>query len=252
MASHPESGCILALYRRKVVGIATRQDLMQAIAQNPEWSHMRLSQVVNRPVITISEADLESDFQDGSFLVNQFTRHQIRYLPVVDKQARLVGLIDKTLLLQQLHTLSSARSTIPESTSPLFVSSDELYRQNQRVHLLAELALKIRQSLQLKDILHTTVTEVQRLLNADRVLIYQVLADGTGKPISEAVIPPYPPILGYSFPEEVFPEEYQTLYAQGRVLAISDVHAPNSGLAECLVEFIEQWGIQSKLIVPIV
>ncbi|MEM9152928.1 MAG: histidine kinase dimerization/phospho-acceptor domain-containing protein, partial [Cyanobacteria bacterium P01_F01_bin.3] len=93
---------------------------------------------------------------------------------------------------------------------------------------------------------------MQRLLDADRVLIYQVLPDGTGKPISEAVVAPYPAILGFSFPEEVFPEEYQTLYARGRVQAIADVHAPESGLADCLVEFIQQWGIQSKLIVPIV
>ncbi|MEM7771373.1 MAG: ATP-binding protein, partial [Cyanobacteria bacterium P01_A01_bin.37] len=130
--------------------------------------------------------------------------------------------------------------------------SDELHRQHQRAQLFAEITFKIRQSLQLKTILQTTVNEVQRLLKVDRVLIYQVLSDGTGKPISEAVVPPYPAILGYSFPEEVFPKEYQTLYAEGRVQAIADVHAPESGLAECLVEFIEQWGIQSKLIVPIV
>jgi PAS domain S-box-containing protein len=105
---------------------------------------------------------------------------------------------------------------------------------------------------QTKEILRTTVNEVQRLLHADRVLIYQVLPDGTGKSISEAVVAPYPAILGHSFPEEVFPEDYQTLYAQGRVQAIADVHAPDSGLADCLVEFIKQWGIQAKLIVPIV
>ena len=128
----------------------------------------------------------------------------------------------------------------------------ELQRQYQRSQLLSEVTLKIRQSLQLKEILQTTVNEVQRILQADRVLIYQVLPDGTGMPISEAVLPEYPAILGVQFPEEVFPEDYRELYAQGRVQAIVDVHAADAGLAECLVEFVEQWGIQSKLIVPIV
>ncbi|NJR75981.1 MAG: GAF domain-containing protein, partial [Scytonema sp. CRU_2_7] len=131
-------------------------------------------------------------------------------------------------------------------------TEDELRRQHQRAELFSEVTLKIRQSLQLKEILSTTVTEVRRILQADRVLIYQVLPNGTGKTISEAVLPDFQAILGMEFPEEVFPPEYQELYAQGRVQAIADVHAPEAGLAPCLVEFIDQFDIKAKLIVPIV
>lgn len=249
LASQPEASCILAMYRAKVVGIATRQDLIRAIAQNSDWPRIKLSQIVSRPVITVSPSDLLAGLESVEPLIKQFTRHQIHNLPIVDVGGHLVGLINKTTLLQALPNLKATAQTVsPHSLTP----KDELQRQYQRAQLLAEITLKIRQSLQLKEILQTTVNEVQRLLNADRVLIYQVLPDGTGKPISEAVMAPYPAILGMSFPEEVFPEEYQTLYAQGRVQAIADVHAADSGLADCLVEFIAQWGIQSKLIVPIV
>lgn len=126
-----------------------------------------------------------------------------------------------------------------------------LQLQHQRAELFAEVTLKIRQSLQLKEILQTTVTEVQRLLKADRVLIYQVLADGTGKAISEAVLPNYSTILDREFPPEVLPEDYQKHYAQGRVKAIVDVTHPDSGVADCLVEFVQQFQVRSKLIVPI-
>jgi two-component system, OmpR family, sensor histidine kinase VicK len=128
----------------------------------------------------------------------------------------------------------------------------ELRQQQQRVELFSEVTLKIRQSLQLKEILHTTVTEVQRILQADRVLIYHVLADGTGKTISEAVLPDYPTLMDLEFPQEVFPEDYQQLYAHGRVRAIANVHDPAAGLADCLVEFVDQFQIKAKLIVPIV
>jgi PAS domain S-box-containing protein len=128
----------------------------------------------------------------------------------------------------------------------------ELWWQRQRVDLFSEVILKIRQSLQLTEILHTMVTEVQRILQADRVLIYRVLPDGTGKTISEAVLPDYPVLMDLEFPEEVFPEEYHHLYARGRVRAIADVHAPKFGLPSCLVEFVEQFDIKAKLIVPIV
>ena len=127
----------------------------------------------------------------------------------------------------------------------------ELHRQHQRVKLFSDVTLKIRQSLQLKEILHTAVTEVQRILQADRVLIYQVFANGTGMSISEAVLPDHAPILGVEFPEEVFPEEYRELYAGGRVRALADVHDADAGLAECLVEFMDEWMVKAKLVVPI-
>ncbi len=117
--------------------------------------------------------------------------------------------------------------------------------------LFAEVTLKIRQSLQLKEILQTAVTEVQRILQADRVLIYQVFSDGKGMPIKEAVLPEFKPILGVEFPEEVFPEDYRQLYTRGRVRGITDVHATNAGLAECLIEFMDEWMVKAKLVVPI-
>lgn len=130
--------------------------------------------------------------------------------------------------------------------------AEELRQQQQKAELFAEVTLKIRKSLQLKEILSTTVSEVQRILKADRVLIYQVLPDGTGKTISEAVLPDIQSILGAEFPEEVFPTHDQTLYAKGMVQAIADVNDPKSGIASCLVDFVTQFGIKAKLIVPIV
>ncbi len=151
---------------------------------------------------------------------------------------------------------TAAASSSEKLLPPTVLSEPEqiaaqLRREQQRVELFTEVTFKIRQSLQLKEILRTTVTEVQRILQADRVLIYQVLPDGTGKPISEAVLPPYQAILGMEFPEEVFPVEYQQLYAQGRVRAVANVQDPAAAVADCLVEFVEQFGVKAKLIVPI-
>ena len=124
----------------------------------------------------------------------------------------------------------------------------ELNLHSRRAELLAEVTLKIRQSLQLKEILQTTVSEVQKILQADRVLIYQVFANGTGMSIEEAVLPEFKPILGVEFPEEVFPEDYRQLYSQGRIRAITNVKAADANLAECLIEFMDEWQIKAKLI----
>lgn len=145
--------------------------------------------------------------------------------------------------------LSSQNARLQDEATSI---AEELRRQYQKAELFAEVTLKIRQSLQLKEILQTTVSEVQRILKADRVLIYQVLADRTGKTISESVLPNFQSILGSEFPEEVFPIDYQALYAKGRVQAIADVNDPQAGVASCLIEFVEQFDVKAKLIVPIV
>ncbi len=71
-------------------------------------------------------------------------------------------------------------------------ADEELKRQNLRSQLFAEISLKIRESLQIGEVLQTTVTEVQKLLQADRVLIFRLEADGSGTVVQEAVLPGWP------------------------------------------------------------
>ncbi|WP_019500029.1 response regulator [Pseudanabaena sp. PCC 6802] len=129
----------------------------------------------------------------------------------------------------------------------------ELARQQEikREKLIIAIAQRIRRSLNLTEILNTTVGEVRQFLQADRVLIYRILSHGVGRTIAESVLPEYPAILGMSFPEEVLPLEYQELYRQGRMRAIEDVKAEDTGLTPCLLEFVEQWCVRAKLTTPI-
>jgi PAS domain S-box-containing protein len=124
-----------------------------------------------------------------------------------------------------------------------------LRQQTDRERLVDRIALQIRQSLNVDKVLATTVEEVQRFLQADRVLIYRLNADGTGCAIHETVLPPYPQILGKTFPAEVFPPEYHQAYAQGKTRTIADVD--RAEIEPCLVDFVKQFGVRAKLVVPI-
>jgi PAS domain S-box-containing protein len=125
-----------------------------------------------------------------------------------------------------------------------------LRQQQARENLVHQISQHIRQSLNLDEVLATTVREVQGFLNADRVLIYRVWEDGTGCAIHETVLPPYPKILGQTFPEEVFPIEYHRAYLQGKTLTISDIDREE--VETCLVDFIKHFGVRAKLVVPII
>ncbi len=130
-------------------------------------------------------------------------------------------------------------------------AQQELQRQYQRSQLFAEVTLKIRRSLNLDEVLQTAVSEVQKVLQADRVLIYRLWADGTGSGVAEAVLPEWTPVLGHRFPEEVFPLDYREQYRQGRIAQIADVTDKQENVADCLVEFVQQFQVQAKLVVPI-
>lgn len=124
-----------------------------------------------------------------------------------------------------------------------------LRQQTERERLVTQIAHHIRESLNLEEVLVTTVAEVRQFLGCDRVLIYRLWPDGTGTAITETVLPEWPLILGQSFPEEVFPQEYHQAYTKGKTRAITDVE--KSDIEPCLIEFVKQFGVKAKLVVPI-
>ncbi|NER34574.1 MAG: PAS domain S-box protein [Oscillatoria sp. SIO1A7] len=126
-----------------------------------------------------------------------------------------------------------------------------LERQYLKSELFADITLKIRQSLRLEDILQTTVAELKNILDCDRVLIYSIFPNGTGKTVAEAVSPEYTAILNLEFPEEVFPEESRQSYGKGMVRAIADVEKTYREEASCLLDFLAGWQVKAKLVVPI-
>jgi PAS domain S-box-containing protein len=127
----------------------------------------------------------------------------------------------------------------------------ELLRQQaDRERLVTKISQQIRQSLNLDQVLATTVQEVQRFLQADRVLIYRLWDNGTGRAIHETVLPPYPSVLHQTFPEEVFPQTYHQAYSLGKTRAITNVE--QADVETCLADFVKQFGVQAKLVVPII
>ncbi|AFZ23359.1 PAS domain S-box [Cylindrospermum stagnale PCC 7417] len=125
----------------------------------------------------------------------------------------------------------------------------ELHLQNRRSQLFAQISLKIRETLNLEEILQNTVTEVQNLLQADRVLIFRLWADGSGTVVQEAVLPGWPVILGRNLFDPCFHEDYVDQYRQGRVNAIVDIE--QADIQPCHREFLQQFGVRANLVVPI-
>ncbi|MBE9166880.1 PAS domain S-box protein [Pleurocapsales cyanobacterium LEGE 06147] len=128
-------------------------------------------------------------------------------------------------------------------------AQDKLERQHRQAQLLAEVTRKIRKSLRLEEILQTTVTEVQNLLACDRVLIVKLQPNGTVIPLSEAVLPGFPSMLGWEMADPLLQGNYLEQYRQGQILAIADL--ARFQIEPEVIILLKQFAIRAKLVVPI-
>lgn len=114
---------------------------------------------------------------------------------------------------------------------------------------IAEIALQIRQSLDLATIWQTTVDAVQQFLGCDRALLYQFAADKSGQVVVEAVPDPQWSILGQTVRDACFEADWLKPYDERQARAIADVATAN--LSSCYAEFLAGFQIKANLVVPV-
>lgn len=121
----------------------------------------------------------------------------------------------------------------------------------ERDRLLGEMALRIRRSLKLEQILQSTVIEVRQFLQADRVFIACADGNNCGKVRAESVGSDWEPILGRlgCVPDPKALAEIQQVFEQNHALVIDDVSAGAMSPLRC--EMIEQLHVKAVLGVPI-
>lgn len=151
--------------------------------------------------------------------------------------------IQQQYMYRQLQELNlNLESRVKQQTA-------ELQQSLQLANVVKQVTNQIRSTLDLKTILQTIVREVHKLLNTDRVLIYQLLSNSHGEIIVEEVKGNWRSVLGMKAPPECFPEEYALSYFRGRIRAIDNVST--SSLSPCHQDFLLSLQVKANLIVPI-
>jgi light-regulated signal transduction histidine kinase (bacteriophytochrome) len=132
---------------------------------------------------------------------------------------------------------------------------------------------RIRQSLELPEILTTTTVEVRSLLGTDRVMIYQFHQDGSGQVIAESIYEQrLPSLLGLNFPAEDIPLHAREMFIKSRVRSVVNVETKQIGqlplggteteitledicyrpVDACHIEYLTAMGVKSSVVVPII
>ncbi|MCC5662633.1 PAS domain S-box protein [Nostoc sp. CHAB 5784] len=124
-----------------------------------------------------------------------------------------------------------------------------LKAQAEREQLMRTVAQRIRQSLNLQDILNATVQEVRDLLRVDRVIVYQFDPEVIGAIVAESVEPGWTVSLNVQIHDTCFQAGAGVEYYQGRKRAIANIY--EAGLADCHIRLLEQFEVKANLVVPI-
>jgi diguanylate cyclase (GGDEF)-like protein/PAS domain S-box-containing protein len=118
------------------------------------------------------------------------------------------------------------------------------------VNLLGDIALNLHQQRSIDDIVNVGVEAVKNLFGCDRALVYQILPDGDGVVLAEAVGADTPAIVGQLIHDPCLDRQWMEPYRQGRTSAVEDVN--HSTLEACHIELLKQLQAKANLVAPIV
>lgn len=184
------------------IGIVTKDHIVQAYFLNMDLAKIPVQKVMKTELNFLNSTDSLWDAH------KKMLQEQVQILVVRSKQGELLGTVNQTNLLQvldptvmfglvrklradvnqlQAEKFALLRSRNAELEKEVQARTAEIQEQLERDCLLAKIALRIHQSLNLNEIINAAVTEVQQFLKADRVVLFQVKSSTVTKIVAESV-----------------------------------------------------------------
>ncbi len=130
---------------------------------------------------------------------------------------------------------------------------DAIDREQQartREQFIATISQAIRQSLEVCQILNTTVDLVRQFLSVDRVVIYRFRADWSGSVVAESLSHARFSIRDRPIEDACFRGALLHPYREGRIHHVNDI--VDSNLDPCYVSLLSSINVRAVLVIPIV
>jgi methyl-accepting chemotaxis protein PixJ len=146
-----------------------------------------------------------------------------------------------TVALQQAQNLEQIQA-----------KSDRIAQAADRDRALTQIIDRIRQSLDLPTIFNSTAREVRRLIEADRVGVFQFYPNtgyDDGEFVAEDVKAGFSSAIAAKVHDHCFGNQYAAHYAEGRIQAVADIYDAN--LSDCHIDILSQFQVRANLIVPL-
>lgn len=157
----------------------------------------------------------------------------VTYAPYTDEQGAISGVVVSRRNLTDLKQAEIALQQLAE-----------------RELLLATINNRMRQSLDLKSVLQTAVSEVRAFLQTDRVLVYRLNASSNGTVVAESVAEGWLSLVGFIIGDPCLNNDPRLrALAHGKVKTIPDVS--HAHLNSCYLDMLTQFQVQASLALPL-
>jgi PAS domain S-box-containing protein len=246
------------------LGIVTAGDLIQCQRLELDFADTTAQTVMSTPLFAVRPDD------SLWTLHNLMQERQVQQVVVTGEQGQLWGIATQNSLLQPFSPLELYQAIeLLETKIDRLEAEKQAWRETRHLELerevqartaelqarvkqeqvLAEIANRIRSSLNLPAILETTVKEVRSVLGCDRVAIWQFQADGSAIAVAESAASHQPSFLGRQVKDRSFTPDLHRDW-NPHLIVVSDIYT--SQMADCHREFLQQLQIRAKILVPIV
>ncbi|NMF57830.1 PAS domain S-box protein [Pseudanabaena yagii] len=122
-------------------------------------------------------------------------------------------------------------------------------QQLNQQRTLGAITQRIRESLDINEILATVTQQVKDVLQCDRVIVFRLYHDGRSQIVEERVSSEFASLKNQHWEDEVWSQEILDCYWQGQPRIVPDVM--NDIWTDCLVDYSREGQIQSKIVAPI-
>ncbi len=196
------------------------------------------------PIIFLSISD------DVIDKIKAFTVGGVDYITKPFEAIEILARIENQLRLRQLqYQLKQQNIRLQQEIKERQYAEEQARKKAQQEQLIRRLNERIRQSLQLENILQVAVTEVQQLLEIDRVFVYRFNFGWQGDIIVESVSQTMFSLMGYYFYDSCWHEQAIQWNQPDDVQVINDVDSED--LTCCYTEFLEGLKVRASITLPI-
>ncbi len=128
-------------------------------------------------------------------------------------------------------------------------AEEQIALQLRQQQTLGSIAQRIRESLDVGEILAVVTQQVCDMLQCDRVLVFRLFPDGHSQILEESVVAPFPRLKDDHWDNETWSQEILDYYWQGTPRIVPDVM--NDRWTNCMIEYSTIGQIKSKIVAPI-
>ncbi|XZN96396.1 MAG: GAF domain-containing protein [Microcoleus sp.] len=244
------------------IGIVTERDIVQFQALNLNLEICLAKSVMSTPIFAVSS-------EDSLWTVQQMMEQRlVRRLAVTGKEGELLGIVTQTSILQALNPIEVFKLAEILEKKVLRLEAEKvallenrnieleqqvsertatLKAESEQKQLIATIASQIRASLDLSEILNTTVTEVRSLLNCDRADIWQFQADASVIVLVESVA--HKQTANQSKYVQDNCVDWRGKWRSGMIRVVDDIYT--APITDCHRQLLEDLEIRAKILVPI-